>query len=218
MLKKYGFVAVFLGLLIPVIWLFVLWQSKVVSSKLPIFGEKTASADTPGDTIYHTISDFAFIDQLGDSISNKDFDGSVYVANFFFTSCPDICPSMMRNLKLVYEKYKEAPNVKFLSHTVDPKRDSVSALFEYAGNLDAKPKKWFLVTGTKADLYYAGEYDYLLATVEGDLANAFIHSEKLVLIDKEKRIRGFYDGTNYSEVKLLIEDIKALLTDYRNGK
>lgn len=215
-MKKYGFIAVFILLLVPVIWLMVLKESKVNSTKLPVYGERYFDTEL-GDTVYHTISEFRFVNQQGDTVTNKDFDNHIYVANFFFTSCPDICPGIMQNLSLAVDKYKNSPNVRFISHTVDPKRDSVDVLTEYAKSIGAKAGKWDLVTGSKFNLYFAGEHDYLLATVEAPIEDAFIHSEKLVLVDKDKRIRGFYDGTDYAQVKNLQDDIKALLSEYNHG-
>jgi protein SCO1/2 len=218
-MKKWHFLLAFGVLLIPVLWLGFLKQGEIISKKLPVYGERTYQEET-GDTLFHRVSDFAFIDQLGDTVTQEDFKGKIYIANFFFASCPDICPSMMQNVQFVYSKYKDAPDVRFLSHTVDPKRDSVEVLKKYAYNIGARPKQWYFVSGSKADLYYAAEYDYLLAAVETSLEDAFIHSEHLALIDKEKRIRGYYNGLDFNDMRRLSDDIKILIVEdnERNGK
>ncbi len=211
-MKKYGFYLVFALLLLPVIWIGILKKGQIVSQKLPVFGERFYDTKI-GDTVFHTISDFSFTDQTGAKISQDDFKGKIYVANFFFASCPDVCPAMMTNLQFVYNKFKDAPDVRFLSHTVDPARDSVRVLAQYGANLGAKPGQWYFVTGSKEALYMAAEHDYLLAAVTTDIKTAFIHSDKIVLIDKDRRIRGIYDGLNFNEMRQLNDDIKALLSE-----
>lgn len=211
-MAKYRYLLVILILAIPIVWIFLLKKTQYVTVALPIYGERTINEN--GDTIYHRISDFMFQDQRGYNLRNENLDGKIYVANFFFTNCPDICPTVMKNMQFVYEKYKNAPDVKFVSHTVDPKRDTIEALKSYGEALNATPGQWFLVTGSKKSLYFAAEYDYLLATVQvDDIENAFIHSEKLVLIDQKGRIRGFYDGLEFRDMPKLVDDIKALLLE-----
>lgn len=213
LMKKYGYVLVLVILAIPAAWLFILKKGQIVSDKLPVFGERYYNAEI-GDTVYHTISDFTFIDQEGDSIHKSDLQDKIYVANFFFTTCPDICPTMMENLRFVYNKYKESPDIRFVSMTVDPKNDSVAALAEYGHKLGAMPKRWYLLTGNKAMLYNAAEYDYLLVAVKAPVEKAFIHSDMAVLIDKDYRIRGFYKATDFNEMRRLSDDIKALVVEY----
>lgn len=215
-MKKYGFFIAIGILAIPVIWIFMLRKGNIVSTSLPIYGERYFNTKI-GDTVYHTISDFAFIDQEGDTLKKADMQGKIFVANFFFTHCPDICPTMMSNLQYVYNKYKESPDIRFLSMTVDPKRDSISVLERYGYNLGAKPKQWYLLTGPKPMLYSAAEYDYLLATVETPIETAFIHSDMVVLVDTLFRIRGFYKGTDFNEMRRLSDDVKALVVE-TNGK
>ncbi|MBI1222477.1 MAG: redoxin domain-containing protein [Bacteroidetes bacterium] len=212
-MKKYGFIIALAILAIPALWLFLLKDGEIVSSPLAIYGERYYD-NKIGDTVYHTISDFSFIDQEGDSFSKSDLQGKIYVANFFFTHCPDICPTMMSNLQFVYNKYKESPDIRFVSMTVDPKRDSVPELAKYGYDLGANPKRWYLATGSKQMLYSAAEYDYLLASVETPLETAFIHSDMAVLIDKDFRIRGFYKATDFNEMRRLSDDIKALVVEY----
>ncbi|MDX5321327.1 MAG: SCO family protein, partial [Bacteroidota bacterium] len=199
-------------LAIPIAWIFLLREGQIVSTSLPIYGERYFDTKI-GDTVYHAISDFTFIDQEGDSFSQRDLNGKIYVANFFFTNCPDICPSMMSNLQFVYNKYKESPDIRFVSLTVDPARDSVPVLEKYGYHLGAQPKQWYLGTGSKSLLYMAAEYDYLLASVETPIETAFIHSDMAVLVDTHKRIRGFYKATDFNEMRRLSDDIKALVVE-----
>lgn len=215
-MKKYGFFIALGILAIPVVWIAFLKKGEIVSKQLPVYGERFYD-EKIGDTVYHTISDFSFIDQQGDSVRKSDMQGKIYVANFFFTHCPDICPVTMTNLQFVYNKFKDSPDIRFISHTVDPKRDSVGKLAIYGYNLGAKPKHWYMVTGSKALLYSAAEHDYLLAAVTTPIETAFIHSDQLVLIDKDYRIRGFYTGTDFNDARRLADDIKALLGEY-HGK
>ncbi|TNE79723.1 MAG: SCO family protein [Bacteroidetes bacterium] len=216
-MKKYAFLLVFALLLIPILWIALLKQGQIVSQQLPVYGERSYSSEI-GDTVYHTISDFSFVNQDGLVINQDSLRGKIYVANFFFTTCPDICPSMMKNVQFVYNKYNEAPDIRFISHTVDPKQDSVAALKKYADNLGAQSNRWYLVTGSKAALYFAAEHDYLLAAVETSLEDAFIHSEKLVLIDHKGHIRGFYNGLEFREMRKLVDDIKALVVELQHDK
>lgn len=216
-MKKYGFFIAIGILAIPAAWIFLLKQGEIVSTSLPIYGERYFDTKI-GDTVYHTISDFAFIDQEGDTLRKADMQGKIFVANFFFTTCPDICPSMMNNLQFVYNKYKDSPDIKFLSMTVDPKRDSVAKLAKYGHDLGAMPKRWYMLTGDKAMLYSAAEFDYLLATVETPIEKAFIHSDMMVLVDTKFRIRGFYKGTDFNQMRLLSDDIKALVVETHGRK
>ncbi len=211
-MKKYGFFIAIGILAIPTIWLLILKQGEIVSTSLPIYGERYYDTKI-GDTVYHTISDFSFIDQEGDTLTKADMEGKIFTANFFFTNCPDICPSMMHNLQFVYNKFKDSPDIKFLSMTVDPKNDSVPVLAKYGHDLGAMPKRWYMLTGEKGKLYAAAEFDYLLATVETPIEKAFIHSDMIVLVDTKFRIRGFYKGTDFNQVRILQDDIKALIVE-----
>lgn len=173
------------------------------------------------DTIYHTIPAFKFIDQDGDAVTEKKFDNKIYVADFFFTTCPTICPKMMFNLEKVNVVTQKNNDLRIISHSVNPLHDSVPVLKEYANLVHADSKKWMLVTGNKKDIYDIGIDGYKLAVNEDPRApGGFLHSELFVLVDKEKRIRGYYDGTDSSAVNKLINDIKILGAEYeaKNGK
>ena len=181
-------------------------------SALPYIGPSEVSAE--GDTIYHKIPSFSFVNQEGEIVNDKDYEGKIYVADFFFTTCDNICPKMTKQMHRVQETFKNDSMVMLLSHTVDPETDSVQVLAKYAADVKADPKKWNFVTGGKKELYdiaYSGYFaNAMEAPADAGGEDDFIHSENLTLIDPDKHIRGVYDGTNPSEVDRLIRDIKVL--------
>lgn len=183
---------------------------------LAIYGPKEyESKNGKVDTAYHTIQDFNFTNQDGKNVTQKDLDGSVYVADFFFTTCHSICPVMSNKLEKVYTQYKGNPEVKFISHTVDPEVDSVSRLKDYALQHNADSKQWLFVTGDKKQLYNIARTGYFLDAQQGNGgADDFIHTQNMALIDKDKRIRGYYDGTDSVEMAQLGKDIELLLKEY----
>lgn len=182
---------------------------------LPILGAKTI--ETNGgviDTTYKTIPDFIFIDQDSNEISQKTFQNKVYIADFFFTTCPTICPIMKTQMFRVYEKFKGNNQVAFLSHTIDPKHDTVAVLKNYADGLGVSSNQWHFVTGNRETIYDIAQNHYMISAVEDESApGGAIHGGSFILIDKEKRIRGYYDGTNEKEVTQLINDIPFLLQE-----
>ena len=183
--------------------------------RLPYFGEKTL-ADNGKDTLFHTIPSFSFVNQNGDIITDKNYDNKIYVADYFFTTCKSICPKMATELLRVQEKFAYTNGeVQLLSHTVNPENDSVPILKAYSEMVHANTKMWNFVTGNKKELYDIARNGYLLNALEGEGGpDDFIHSELFVLIDKEKHIRGIYDGTNIKEVNNLLDDIKVLIAEY----
>lgn len=217
---KYLKIAGLLSLLIlPAIFLLFFATAKHQFITLPIYGEKTPVAKTVGgeevvDTMYHTIPAWSFTNQDGKTITDQDYKGKFYVTDFFFTSCGTICPKMTRQMvrlqwKLRDEAFKD---VLLLSHTVDPETDTPERLKKYAEANQADLNKWNFVTGDKRAIYEMGVNSYLLPTQEDALApGGFLHSEKFVLIDREGRIRGFYDGTKTDEVNRCADEIKVLL-------
>lgn len=187
---------------------------------LPIYGNREAKVVTAADgsqkvdTIYQTIPAFSLLNQDSTLINQDQFKGKVYVADFFFTSCTTICPTMHRNLKTVYEQYKDNPEVMFLSHTIDFKYDKPSVLKKYVQKLGVDGNKWQFVYGNKEEVYRLAEHDYLVAVQEDSTArDGYIHQGWLVLIDKEKRMRGAYDGTKTDQVEQLKKDIAILLAE-----
>lgn len=160
---------------------------------------------------FHKIPDFNLINQNGEKISQKTFDNKIYVADFFFTTCPGICPMMTKNMHLVQDAFKNDDEVLLLSHSVTPTIDSIPQLKKYAINKNVG-KNWHLVTGDKKEIYDLGRQAYF---VENDLGEPkgiddFLHTENFILVDKNKHIRGIYNGLNKNSVKQLIADIKTL--------
>lgn len=166
------------------------------------------------DTVYRTIPDFRFLNQDSVVVTNKDFDGSIYVADFFFTSCPTICPVMHRNLLKVYNKYLNNPKVKIASHTIDFKYDTPSRMKTYADKLGVKGTQWEFLWGSRDSVYNLAEKNYLVSVGQDSKApGGFIHQGYLVLVDKDKRIRGAYDGTVDEQVEKLMKDMDVLLEE-----
>lgn len=190
------------------------------NKKLPYYGQREAQTikDKDGnekvDTVYQTIPDFKLLNQDSVEINQDLFKNKIYVADFFFTSCTTICPTMHRNLKTVYDEYKSNPDVSFLSHTIDFKYDKPSVLKKYAEKLGVDTKKWTFVYGTKDEIYHLAEHNYLVAVQEDSTAkDGYIHQGWLVLVDKHKHMRGAYDGTKMEEVNKLKKDIAILLAE-----
>ena len=160
---------------------------------------------------YHTIADFKFTNQNGKVITQKDYEGKIYVADFFFTTCPTICPIMADNMVEVQKAIKNNPKVMLLSHTVMPDVDSVPVLKKYALEKGVIDSKWNLVTGDKKDIYSIARKSYLAVKMgKPEELYDMVHTENFVLVDSKRRVRGFYDGTNPEEIKKLIEDIEWL--------
>lgn len=207
-----------LVLLIPLLLTLVSCQTN--SDTLPILGErepvtKTVNGKTVVDTVYHTIPDFQFVSQNGDTISAKTLNGKIYVADFFFTTCPTICPKMKVQLKRVYARYKGNPSVMLLSHTIDPNHDTVPVLKEFAQDLGVTGQQWLFVTGDREKIYDIGQNSYMVTAKEDSSApGGVVHSGAFVLVDKAKRVRGVYDGTTEAGVDKLMTDMDKLLAEY----
>ena len=164
---------------------------------------------------YHKIKDFSMKNQNGETITQEFYNDKIYVADFFFTTCPTICPIMTENMGYVQEKIKNDSDVLLLSFSVTPEIDSVEQLKKYALEKNVIDSKWNLVTGNKKDIYNLARTSYLVAKTNGDGGKYdMIHTENFVLVDKEKRIRGFYDGTNSKEMDQLLNDINILKNSY----
>jgi protein SCO1/2 len=191
--------------------------------RLPIYGSRDTATvkDKFGkmhlDSVDQTIPDFKFLNQDSVYITNNTFKDKIYIADFFFTSCSSICPVMHRNLKTIFEKFKDNPEVSFLSHSIDYKYDTPSVLKKYAEKLGVYGSKWQFAYGTKQDIYTIAEKSYLVAVIEDSKEKeGYVHQGWLVLIDKNKRIRGAYDGTNAAAIAQLMKDIPVLLKEPKN--
>ena len=166
---------------------------------------------------YHTISDFSLVNQNGDTITQANYEGKIYIADFFFTTCPTICPIMTENMGVLQAEIFNDPEVLLLSHSVTPDIDSVAQLKKYALEKGVVDSKWNLVTGNKKQIYELARKSYLAAKSDGDGGPYdMIHTENFILVDKEKRIRGTYDGTNQEEMQKILEDIEILKASYQN--
>lgn len=167
----------------------------------------------------HKVGRFSFLNQDGQVITEKEVEGKIEVVEFFFTTCKGICPKMNDNMVSVYDAFRNDPEVVILSHTVDPETDTVEQMKRYSLKYDADPSKWMFLTGTKDSLYSMALNDYLISVADStvDPKNPiFIHSPYFVLVDKTKKVRGFYNGTKTEEVDKLIKDIAELKKGYLN--
>jgi protein SCO1/2 len=175
--------------------------------------EKTVNGKKVIDTAFHTVGNFKFQNQEGKEITDKTVEGKVYVADFFFTACPSICPKVKSEMIRVYSKYRKNNDFLMLSYSIDPKRDTVGRLAWYANKLNIKQGNWHLLTG-KYEKMTSMAAQYLLSAQEDPGApGGFDHSGSIALIDRKRRIRGFYDGTDPKKVDLLIKDIAILLKE-----
>ncbi len=213
----------------PIVLTMTVFSAFVVSSfyyvnkpieTLPIYSPSMVSKELVDENIqfikkYHKIKDFSMKNQNGETITQEFYNDKIYVADFFFTTCPTICPIMTENMGYIQEKIKNDSDILLLSFSVTPEIDSVEQLKKYALEKNVIDSKWNLVTGNKKDIYNLARTSYLVAKTNGDGGKYdMIHTENFVLVDKEKRIRGFYDGTNSKEMDQLLNDIKILKNSY----
>lgn len=167
---------------------------------------------------YHTIADFSLLNQNGDTITQKNYENKIYVADFFFTTCQSICPIMTGNMEILQNKLLDDHEVLLLSHTVMPAVDTVAQLKKYGLEKGVNYKKWNLVTGDKKEIYDLARKSYLVAKDVPYGEYDLIHTENFVLVDKKKRIRGFYDGTDAKAIEKLMNDIKILEKEFDNSE
>ena len=178
--------------------------------ELPILGNKS---EEDGETIYHAIPDFSFVNQDSAVVNNATFEGKAYVVDFFFVSCPTICPKVKKQMLRIYEAFEEKEKLALLSHTIDTKRDTVGRLKNYASNLGVKTPKWHFVTGDKAEIYEIAD-DYFSIVLEDENApGGFDHSGRLILVDKNQHIISYCDGTDPENIDQFMKDIKILLAE-----
>ncbi len=190
--------------------------------KLPYLGRKEVTPVKENnairyDTIYHTIDEFSFVDQDSNLVNNETFKNKIYIADFFFTTCPTICPIMKAQMLRIYETFKDNDQVMLLSHTIDPDYDTVALLHDFAERLGVSSNKWHFVTGNKEDIYDIGQNSYMVTSMEDENEpGGYIHSGAFILVDRDRHIRGLYDGTDEKEVNRLMKDIPRLLKEYEN--
>lgn len=213
--KTLAFVLLVLSVVIVGLFYIALKPKEV----LPVYQPAMVTPELVDESIqyvkkYHTIAPFSMTNQNGQPITEKDYDNTIYVADFFFTTCPSICPIMTKNMYALQEKLADLPQVKLLSFSVTPQIDSVARLKRYALKNKVDDARWNLVTGSKKEIYQLARKSYLVVKDDGDGGPYdMIHTENFVLVDKQKRIRGFYDGTQQEAMDAIYKDIKLLLTE-----
>ena len=220
-IKKYR-ILILSFVLFSIITVSLFYNALKPQKTLPIYNPADVNPELVDSTVqyvakYHTIGDFSFTNQNGKTITQKDYEGKIYVADFFFTTCGSICPIMTTNMIEIQKAFANNPKVMILSHTVTPEIDSVPVLKKYALEKGVIDSKWNLVTGDKKDIYSMARKSYLAVKLgKPEELYDMVHTENFVLVDAERRVRGFYDGTKKEEVKKLIEDIQWLLTEDKN--
>jgi protein SCO1/2 len=171
--------------------------------------------------VLNTIHPFSFTMQDGKTVTEKDVQGKVYIAEYFFTTCKGICPKMNKNMKVVYEELKLEPGFLILSHTVDPETDSVPTLRRYADSIGASTENWWFLTGSKESLYKSARESYLLDDPKNsskNISEQFIHTQFFALVDHHGRVRGIYDGLKQDEIRQLVEDVHKTLNERKTGQ
>ena len=202
---------------IIIVFSFLLISCYKSDKELPIFGrkkivEKTVNGLVIPDTVDHTVSDFKLTNQNGEIITNESFQNSIYIADFFFTTCPTICPVMKSNLLKIHDHFIKNENIKFLSHTINPEYDNIERLNEYSKNLGVSSRKWHFVTGDINYIHDIAKKSYMVTAMEDSREpGGFLHSGTFLLVDTERRIRGVYDGTDELEISKIKNDIRILL-------
>lgn len=190
---------------------------EAAQKELPVLGpysvkDVVMDGQLKTDTTFTSIRPFSFTDQDGNTVTEATVEDKVYVTDFFFTSCPTICPKMKQQMLRVYETFRDEPRLVLLSHSIDPKRDSVARLHDFADKLGIESTRWHLLTGEKDSIYSMARH-YMIAAQEDKLApGGYAHSGAFLLVDKNRQIRGIYDGTSEEEVNNLMDDIRLLLS------
>ncbi len=178
---------------------------------LPYYGEKTV---VNGDSIHYQIPEFKFFDQDSNAVTSKDMDKYIYVTDFFFTTCPSICPVVKKQMLRIYDKYKDNPKFKLVSHTLDPKRDTAEKLKKYAEKLNVSTDKWIFLTGDKDSLIDMSANYFISAYEDEDAPGGIDHSGLVVLVDTNRNVRASAQGTDPDDITELLSDIDRLLKEY----
>lgn len=199
----------FLLLLLPLLGLAAA-SCQHPEGKLPILGEIDI---VDGDTLYHKVPDFSFVNQDSQEVTNATFADKIYVADFFFTSCPTICPKVKRQMLRLYERYENEDRLVLLSHSIDVRRDTVGRLREYAAGLGVSAPRWHLVTGDRAAIYDIADDYFSVAIEDATAPGGFDHSGRLILVDTKRHVRAFCDGTDPKSVDQFMKDIDRLLKE-----
>ncbi len=209
MKRTTGILILVVLLAIPALWVFLWKQTQFGYKELPVF-----TTDEMGVKEPYLIDSFSLLDQNGNVFTRDSIGDRIFVTNFFFATCPDVCPTINGHLKIATEKLKNSTDVLFLSHTVDPYNDTVAVLKEYADKFEANPNQWKFLTGKKSTIYHLATNSYKAVIEEVPDTNNFIHSEKIMLVDKDFHVRGIYDGLDIKSVLDMVEDARFLLMNY----
>jgi len=216
---KYKLFAIVFSIL-SIIIMYLFYEALQPKKTLPVFQPSMVNVELVDSTLqhvkkYHTIANFSLTNQNGQIITQKDYENKIYIADFFFTTCPTICPIMTKNMAGIQAQIINDDDILLLSHSVTPVIDSVSQLKKYALEKGVEDSKWNLVTGDKKQIYQLARKSYLAVKNDGDGGPYdMIHTENFILVDKERRIRGFYDGTKSEEIEKLMDDLKILRSSY----
>jgi protein SCO1/2 len=217
--SKYKLFAIVFSIL-SIIIMVLFYNALQPKKTLTIYQPSMVNAELVDSTLqhvkkYHTIADFSLTNQNGKTITQRDYKDKIYIADFFFTTCPTICPVMTKNMAGIQEQIIDDDDVLLLSHSVTPVIDSVAQLKKYAVEKGVNDAKWNLVTGDKKQIYKLARKSYLAVKNDGD-GGPFdmIHTENFILVDKQRRIRGFYDGTKTGDIEKLLKDLDILKASY----
>ncbi|MDF4219958.1 SCO family protein [Maribacter huludaoensis] len=208
-------------LILSVIIIYLFYNALQPVKLLPVYSPAMVNAELVAEEIqhvrkYHTIADFSLTNQNGETITQEDYKGKIYIADFFFTTCPTICPIMTKNMVDLQMALGKDSDVMLLSHSVTPEIDSVAQLKKYAVEKGIDDRNWNLVTGDKKQIYELARKSYLAVKTDGD-GGPFdmIHTENFILVDQDKRIRGFYDGTKKEDIEKLLKDVELLKESHK---
>ncbi|WP_299527118.1 SCO family protein [uncultured Lutibacter sp.] len=205
-----------------VVMIYAIYTLLTPEKRLPVYNPSDVNPRLVDESIVHIrrnhkIADFSLINQNGDTITQKNYEGKIYVADFFFTRCMTICPVMTNNIGKLQEVFKNEDDIMFLSHSVTPVMDSVPILRAYADKKGVIDAKWNITTGDKKHIYELARKSYFAVLDEGDGGlQDFVHTENFVLVDKKNQIRGFYDGTDNEDIERLIADIRILKNEFKD--
>ncbi|MDG1720241.1 MAG: SCO family protein [Bacteroidia bacterium] len=213
MKRSTGKIILVIVLALPVLLAVLLKKSKFGYKELPIY-----TSDEMGIEVPYSIDSFLLTDQNNSPFTRDSIGDKIFISNFFFTSCPDVCPTINGHIKIATQKLENSTDILFLSHTVDPYNDSVSVMKDYAEMFEANDNQWKFLTGKKSTIYHLARDSYKAVIQEVPDTNTFIHSEKIMLIDKQFRVRGIYNGMNFDEVMDLIKDARFLLKTYADQR
>ena len=189
-------------------------EAQEIPDVLPILGNKE---EVNGKMVYHEIPDFSFVNQDSMEVTNETFEGKAYISDHFFTSCPTICPKLSKSMLRIHDRFKANPDLLLISHSIDTKYDTIPRLKKYATGLGVNADKWHFVTGDKQEIMDIAEDYFNIALEDAEAPGGYNHSGRLVLVDKNRRIRAFCDGTDEESVDVFMKHIEVLLAEMKNS-